>query len=76
MLFRSVFTLFAIAVALKAHHIRHKVLIGNVGGAEIGGGVAIAVGIFLVNDIVVRGALSLEDFSKAVDMALEKKAGK
>ena len=31
---------------------------------------------FLVNDIVVRGALSLEDFSKAVDMALEKKAGK
>jgi protein-disulfide isomerase len=31
---------------------------------------------FLVNDIVVRGALSLEEFSKAVDMALEKKAGK
>lgn len=31
---------------------------------------------FLVNDLVVRGALSLEDFSKAVDMALEKKAGK
>ena len=31
---------------------------------------------FLVNDIVVRGALSLEDFSKAVDMALEKKGGK
>ena len=31
---------------------------------------------FLVNDIVVRGALTLEDFSKAVDMALEKKAGK
>lgn len=31
---------------------------------------------FLVNDLVVRGALSLEDFSKAVDMALEKKVGK
>ena len=31
---------------------------------------------FLVNDIVVRGALSLEEFSRAVDMALEKKAGR
>ena len=31
---------------------------------------------FLVNDLVVRGALSLEDFSKAVDMALAKKAGR
>ncbi|MBR6625188.1 MAG: thioredoxin domain-containing protein [Mailhella sp.] len=31
---------------------------------------------FLVNDLVVRGALSLEDFSTAVDMALAKKAGK
>ena len=31
---------------------------------------------FLVNDLVVRGAISLEDFSAAVDMALEKKAGK
>ena len=31
---------------------------------------------FLVNDIVVRGAVPLEDFAVAVDMALEKKAGK
>ncbi len=31
---------------------------------------------FLVNDLIVRGALSLENFSDAVEMALAQKAGK
>lgn len=31
---------------------------------------------FLVNDLVVRGALPMEDFAEAIDIALAKKAGK